>query len=89
MSYYHLSHGVDLKIKLPVALELISIADRQQIYSELIKEQVSHIAGNKFGIICIGKLSTYDTKEKMIIEYNKMNTLFVTQIYFPPTNQTP
>lgn len=87
MSDYHLINGVNLEeVVLPcdqTTWEAMPIYDRQRIYAELIKDQISKIAGNKFGLICMNKLSTYDTKEKMMVEFNKMNVMFTAQMYVP------
>jgi hypothetical protein len=63
--------------------EKMNVNERQTIYAELIKKQVNRLQGQRFAIVCMSRISYYDTLEAASLEFMHLNQMFCAQLYYP------
>lgn len=56
---------------------------KNKIYAELIKKQVNDMQGIRFAVVCMGRVSLYDTLAEAMVEMNNLNKMFHAQLYYP------
>jgi hypothetical protein len=74
------------KVKVPYTQQewdLMDVKLQQKTYAEILSKQVNKLQGNRFAIVCMGRVSFYNTLEdarSVMIDLNKM---FSATLYYP------